>query len=1342
MAHQQQQSPGRADARASLGPAVGQIMEFPDGSRVYAALRSDTCRAIAGFILVSSHLCLAARCARGNVHGVSPSPFLTCVPFLSPADFDVDLSELLELNRNNYPTITENSALVQGSPLELPPSGGVRGIVGRKQVLKMKRRKWVDEQWVEVEVFAPSDAASARSEALLLFRSDGQHVVWRAGRIMSPAEFCQLAGNMDGHPSDCIIISSSRETLAQVEAGVRAQARLQKPRLSHLVARAAAAPESDIWVPEPGSFVTVFMQPASAADGLTAAPIPPLGKDGCQPQTVQSHQGQQESCETEEMTSIPWERALAQGVDEREGRKEEGVRLGILMRRESDGWYQVLLLDASGKPPQGSRVVRVRGYQILNLMREQKTAEDNACVEEWIRHLRRLIFILDGESAEGGQVEADEMKKTCLDRHRALFSSLREGIRHYETGGPGSTLSLPPNVVSSPASPPILCAFARSMDAQALVRSAGWIRKQSAGMSAANENLDAVAEKKGGLLQANDAGERSSRQNEDVPGQNTNPTRKQIEGEKEKSVEKERERSSKRVRTQSAEGKESERRTKRASTGAFKSKANTSESKKHARDEKIGADEEEQGTRMETDSPGLKDAEIAAPPRMQVRSTITNDSLLPDYIAQCLFHRNVVQTSISPICQTLVDEFSVRADHTCSAGENAEEDAVTGLGHGDANDEKVARKRLAELEEKATSLQKQLSQQTEKVFMQGKILHNIQKKQDVDIARASQQDKGVPSVPSESSPSREALSQALPLLAALREYVGPAAVGLQLRAARNLCHAANEARLLVAILLSEQAQLRQRSEALHRQTESTASGTETQSIGGSDAADCMHDAGTLVGGVPSSANVATADTPPGEQQSPDSGSFVDSNTIKPASIAAVKTSEKASDGSESQEIEQVTSQMEVNKGLVVEMKAAAQRLRSLSRAMIDSLPQNAPVMKDITAGATNSENTEHELYAIYCRTQRLAEEMLVMLPAEQFSNAALPANDVPGINERCVNTVSLGIGHKIRARQEGLESLPKASPRGRPGPKGHSVYAATAFSSSHASKKSSVSAARGDAAGISGAVKASAASQGSSSKTGTLKKCPQCHNSFPRSSYTESGWSGRGWCQNCRNGYSRQVADRRARPAQQDAAGKQVASEQAKTSSPSTGSGERSGGAGGWRPSLPAGLHTISRVKKRERVEDAPDDQGARTAASTPGSSQGGAEKNIDPVPDTNRARCKAHLRQGYMRVLRSYPDDLADELIRSVEGEAIGAGLHSMPTSGSVGLAGTGQLGTLLSSAQLAAPFSQEVPTIAQPPSIRPGTASFGAGGRDTALTSDSAAGQRSELSRKLAERRMASAR
>ena len=1262
------------------------------------------------------------------------------MPFLSPADFDVDLSELLELNRNNYPTITENSALVQGSPLELPPSGGVRGVVGRKQVLKMKRRKWADEQWVEVEVFASSDAGSARSEALLLYRSDGQHVVWRAGRIMSPSEFCELAGNMDGHPSDCIIISSSRETLAQVEAGVRAQARLQKPRLSHLVARAAAAPESDMWVPEPGSFVTVFMQPASAADGLAAAPIPPLGKDGCQPQTVQSHQGQQESCEPAEMTSIPWERALAQGVDEREGRKEEGVRLGILMRRESDGWYQVLLLDANGKTPQGSRVVRVRGYQILNMMREQKTAEDKACVEEWIRHLRRLIFILDGESAKGGQVEADEMKKTCLDRHRSLFSSLREGIRHYETCGPGSALSLPTNV-SSPVLPPILCAFARSMDAQALVQSAGWIRKQSARMSAANKTLDAVAEKNGGQLQTNDAGERSSRQSKGVPGQNTNSTLKQIEGEKEKSAEKERERSSKRVRTQSAEGKESERRTKRASTGAFKGKANTSESKKHARDEKIGADEEEQGTRMETDSPGLEDAEIAAPLRMQVRSTITNDSLLPDHIAQCLFHRNVVQTSISPICQTLVDKFSVRADHACTSGENAEGEVVSGPGHGDANDEEVARKRLAEIEEKAISLQNQLSQQTERVSMQGKILQNIQKKQDVDIARASQQDKGVPSVPSESSPSREALSQALPLLAALREYVGPAAHGLQLRAARNLCHAANEARVLVAILLSEQAQLRQRSEALHRQTESTASGTETQSIGGSGAADCVHDAGTLVGGVPSSANIATTDTPPGEQQSPDSSSIVDSDTIKPASTAAVKTSKNASDGSESQEIERVTSQMEVNTGLVVEMKAAAQRLRSLSRAMINSLPQKAPVMKDITAGATNSENTEHELYAIYCRTQRLAEEMLVMLPAEQFSNAALPAKDVLGIHSRCVNTVSLGIGHKIRARQEGLESFPKKSPRGRPGPKGHSVYAAAAFSSSHASKKSSVSAARGDDGGISSAVKASAASQASSSKTGTLKKCPQCHNSFPRSSYTESGWSGRGWCQNCRNGYSRQVADRRARPAQQDAAGKQVASEQAKTSSPSTGSGERSGGAAGWRPSLPAGLHTISRVKKRERVEDAPDDQGARTAASKPDSSQGGAEKDIDPVPETNRARCKAHLRQGYMRVLRSYPDDLADELIRSAEGEAIGAGLHMMP-SGSVGFAGTGQLGTLLSSAQLAAPFPQEVPKIAQPPSIRPGTASFGAGGRETALAAESAAGQRSELSRKLAERRMASAR
>ena len=47
-----------------------------------------------------------------------------------------------------------------------------------------------------------------------------------------------------------------------------------------------------------------------------------------------------------------------------------------------------------------------------------------------------------------------------------------------------------------------------------------------------------------------------------------------------------------------------------------------------------------------------------------------------------------------------------------------------------------------------------------------------------------------------------------------------------------------------------------------------------------------------------------------------------------------------------------------------------------------------------------------------------------------------------------------------------------------------------------------------------------------------------------------------------------------ARPTQQDAAGKQAASEQAKPSPTSTGSTERSGVAAGWRPSLTAGQHT------------------------------------------------------------------------------------------------------------------------------------------------------------------------
>ena len=41
------------------------------------------------------------------------------------------------------------------------------------------------------------------------------------------------------------------------------------------------------------------------------------------------------------------------------------------------------------------------------------------------------------------------------------------------------------------------------------------------------------------------------------------------------------------------------------------------------------------------------------------------------------------------------------------------------------------------------------------------------------------------------------------------------------------------------------------------------------------------------------------------------------------------------------------------------------------------------------------------------------------------------------------------------------------------------------------------------------------------------KRCPQCKLPFPRSAYSQAGWRGRGWCQQCRDKHSWQTAMRR-----------------------------------------------------------------------------------------------------------------------------------------------------------------------------------------------------------------------
>jgi hypothetical protein len=91
------------------------------------------------------------------------------------AMFNADEDELLALNRQHYPTISCNSVLLQGSPVELPrfAGAGVRtSLVRGMQVLKAKSSKEAleDEKWLDVEVFAPENVHYTRVQAVLLHR--------------------------------------------------------------------------------------------------------------------------------------------------------------------------------------------------------------------------------------------------------------------------------------------------------------------------------------------------------------------------------------------------------------------------------------------------------------------------------------------------------------------------------------------------------------------------------------------------------------------------------------------------------------------------------------------------------------------------------------------------------------------------------------------------------------------------------------------------------------------------------------------------------------------------------------------------------------------------------------------------------------------------------------------------------------------------------------------------------------------------------------------------------------------------------------------------------------------
>jgi hypothetical protein len=164
---------------------------------------------------------------------------------------------------------------------------------------------------------------------------------------MSPADFCHMSGNTKDRPRDCIIISHSRQTLAQFEAAVRADLRWRKPRqiAADLFTRATAGGSSSNRAPQGPSFVNVFLPPALSPLAHSSASVPAAHASELPPK-----QPPHESPDPQHIDGASaWQHALLEGLVGAGGEGEElksgGFAKGILVNRSNDGWYKVLLIE-------------------------------------------------------------------------------------------------------------------------------------------------------------------------------------------------------------------------------------------------------------------------------------------------------------------------------------------------------------------------------------------------------------------------------------------------------------------------------------------------------------------------------------------------------------------------------------------------------------------------------------------------------------------------------------------------------------------------------------------------------------------------------------------------------------------------------------------------------------------------------------------------------------------------------------------------------------------------------------------------------------------------------------
>jgi hypothetical protein len=161
---------------------------------------------------------------------------------------------------------------------------------------------------------------------------------------MSPAEFCRLSGNTRDPPRECILLSRTRQTLAQYEISVREQTRFHNPKLSHLVAHAATASSTSHFSPKIGNFVTLFIPPSVGAQ-LPSFPVAEVGAKEVQLQREHHQAPEQELQGEPETPSHLWARALSEQAGQGKNVERTGVQRGILIHREINGWYQVLLVE-------------------------------------------------------------------------------------------------------------------------------------------------------------------------------------------------------------------------------------------------------------------------------------------------------------------------------------------------------------------------------------------------------------------------------------------------------------------------------------------------------------------------------------------------------------------------------------------------------------------------------------------------------------------------------------------------------------------------------------------------------------------------------------------------------------------------------------------------------------------------------------------------------------------------------------------------------------------------------------------------------------------------------------